>query len=269
MTFFTVLYVFFNDDSKSDEICGMFEEYIPKHLKEYYRRGIQIPFKDDDPNLQKALRFVEDNQMKIRQFHKVYMTRKELDNHPLFKLRMPTPLELEGTKPEKYGTKYINTCPNCGFGGVRISDVLVDRKFIDKYHLGEIGKEFFVSKELRSIIEDNKLSGIAFQDIIKDYKGRDISTKYVVNFNALPPLNYNTWLCPLNNNQDCGHSIVYCDSELMYDENVLLNIKDFNCTYEHLSNYRSKEVVVSAKVRRVFKENKIRAIFEPVTIIRH
>ena len=94
---------------------------------------------------------------------------------------------------------------------------------------------------------------------------------YAVNFeNTLPPMSEKTWLVEYQKEyccKTCGHCTTYLRSEIRYEREKLQNALDFNLAKEYVDNWDTQEIIVSAKARKVFKENKIRIRFDPVTIL--
>jgi len=202
----------------------------------------------------------------------VYHTKKEVDASEYFSLFIPTPLELEGTDPSDYGTKYTGGCPYCGLGRTAIDDVLVDRKFVRKHHIGRLFPEIFVSEQIKTLLQENGISGVSFSQLLKDYKGRNMGEYFIMEISSiLPPVSKTTWLLtsnyPNKTFKECGHQVVYLRSDLQYEREKLSGAQDFNLTCEYLNNYRMREIVVSAKVRNLFKEHRIRAHCAPITLL--
>ena len=84
--------------------------------------------------------------------------------------------------------------------------------------------------------------------------------------NILPPLSETTWL-EYESWRRCSHDVTFLRSDLQYERQKLDNAKDFNLTYEHINNYRIRQIVVSAKVKKLFNEHRIRVRFTPVAIL--
>jgi hypothetical protein len=80
-----------------------------------------------------------------------------------------------------------------------------------------------------------------------------------------------TWLIVEDRNtfiDECGHHNPYIRSDIQYEREKLINAQDFNVSFEYLfGNRKYKVIIVSAKVRKLFMQHKIRAWFTPVTII--
>lgn len=263
---YTIVFIGFNDIGKCDEFSRMFENCIPKYLMDLYKHGISIPFEDDDVNLQKSIEFAKTKNMKVEFYHRLYLTPKELETWPCFSVRLRHPLETEGTKPYDYGTRYERECPDCTYRENRISELLIDRKFLHKTKFGCLPPEYFVSDTIKNLIEENGLTGVTFDGTVKDYKGREIDTKHIMKINnVLPPMHETVWW--REGAKHCPHQVMYCDSEYRYDRKTLTEIKDFNLTYEYLNNDHMRELVVSNKVRKLFIKNSTRAVFFPVKII--
>jgi len=199
-------------------------------------------------------------------------TKIEIENAEFYVMSIPTPLELEGTKASDYGTQYSGGCPYCGLGGKPVSDVLVDRKFMKRYKIGTLYPDIFVSEELKELIESNNLTGVSFDHEVKDYEGREMSKFFTIDIHhVLPPMSDSAWLIKdeySDRRYDvCGHSVIYLRSDIQYERKKLVEVRDFNLTNEFVNNSRLRQIIVSARVRQIFKHNKIYAGFFPVAII--
>lgn len=259
-----------------EKLCSeLYERYKDKIPKEFqassvYRGGqLCLRLLPDSPELKEAMEFAELHNMEPHYFSRVAFSPKETREAPFFHLQyVPYPLELEGTNLSDYGTQYTGGCPICGLGKKAIGDVFVDRKFIKKYQMGNLSREYFVSERVRDLLENSGLTGFHIGQQIKDYKGREMPPYYILEIDSiLPPLSESTWIEPAGL-EPCGHPwTLYNRSDLQYEKEKLTNAKDFNCTQEELNNYHTHEIIVSAKARAFFKEHKIYARFVPLTIL--
>lgn len=199
----------------------------------------------------------------------VEYTQEEIENSKFYVMRIPEPLELAGTDSSDYGTQYAGGCAVCGIDRKPISDIMVDRKFIKKYQIGTLYPEIFISESVRNIINVNNLSGFLIDREVKDFKGREMPKYYHLEVtNVLPPMNQATWLYRGESNLylKCEHNIIYLRSDHRYNKTELENALDFNLTYEYLDNYRMRNLIVSSKTRKIFRQSKIYAAFTPITI---
>lgn len=252
---------------ESEEFSKQFEPYIPKDIKgEFFVPNKGIPFEDNDPMLKVAIDYLIKRKIKYDFSHRLYLTQKELEEWPLFYAIPRYPLEIEGKDAYDYGTKYEKECPHCVYRENRIGDLLVERKFMQKKKFGCLPPDYFVTDVIKERIEESGLTGVTFDSTIKDYKGREINTIYTMKFdNILPPMHESAWWREWS--KSCSHHVVYCDSEYRYDRKTLTEIKDFNLTYEYLNNHYARELIVSGRARKFFKENGTRTTFWPVKII--
>lgn len=250
-----------------------YKKFIPKEFSEYKEFNgwvLNLPLEPNSPELESAIREVETFLgHKASLFSKVKYTKKEIDNTPFFQIVVPEPLELEGTTAKDYGTKYAGSCPICGRGGKLDGNVLIDRKFVKNRKIANLYPDYIVSEETRRIIEENGLTGVSFDAEVKDYKGRDMEKFYVMNIHSvLPPLSETTWFHREPSYKSCGHDKLLMRSDLQYESYKLENAMDFNLTQEHLNNDYGQKMIVSAKARRVFIDNKIRVYrYIPIYII--
>lgn len=254
------------------KLYKQFKDKVPKECQKigHYKGGqLNLWLMPDSPELKEAIAFAEEHNMNPRYFSEAFFTPKETREAPFFHMEyVPYPLELEGTDLSDYGTQYAGGCPICGLGKKTVGDVYVDRKFMKKYQMGNLSREYFVSERVRDLLENSGLTGFHIGQQIKDYKGREMPPYYILEIdNVLPPLSQSTWIEPAGL-EPCGHPwTLYNRSDLQYEKEKLANAMDFNCTQEELNNYHTREIIVSAKARAFFKENKIYARFVPLTIL--
>lgn len=259
-------------DTLCHELYERYKDKIPKefqHASHYSGGQLNLRLLPDSPELKEAIAFAEQHDMDPHYFSRVYFTAKEIKASLYFHVaHLPFPFELEGTNPEDYGTQYVGDCPICGLGKKAVGDVFVDRKFMKKYQMGILSPEYFVSERVRILLEESGLTGFRIGSQIKDYKGREMPPYYVLEIDSiLPSLSESTWIEPAGL-EPCGHPwTLYTRSDLQYEKEKLANAKDFNCTQESLNNFHMHDLIVSAKARAFFKENKIYAQFVPLTIL--
>lgn len=65
----------------------------------------------------------------------------------------------------------------------------------------------------------------------------------------------------------CGHGWFYLDSECQYEREKLEGVQDFNLTFENINNGQERQLIVTKRVVDFFRKNRIRARYEPVTIL--
>ena len=195
-------------------------------------------------------------------------TKAEVEKVDLFEMNISHPLELEGTFAEDYGTQCINSCTQCGLGGILQSDVLVDKKLIKTCQIGRLTPHIFVSSKIKDIIEEHGLTGVSFDLRVKDFKERAIPELYVMSVhNVLPPVDPSTWLFDQKKCSVCGRVVSHLHSDIRYRRADLDITNDFNLTTEYFDNYREQRIIVSAKTRLLFKKHRIYAGFFPVELL--
>lgn len=251
---------------KLDEI---FKEYIPKKYISHYTEGWMYPFEEDSPHIQELLDFAKANNIPCEFLHNIYFTKTELEKMPFFKIRLPYPLELEGMIPFEFGTKYKDRCEECGFWTESVNEMLIDRKFMKRWKIASADGHNFLTEDIKRIFDENGLTGINYIGDVKDYKGRDMEPfKLFSCYNVLPPvaesMNLKKYGFPC---KKCGFDTTYLLQPLEYEREKLDGALDFNYTYEYCNNDRARQIVVSAKVKKVFRENKIFAIFDPILLL--
>ena len=65
----------------------------------------------------------------------------------------------------------------------------------------------------------------------------------------------------------CGFDILHYNHPLEYEKAKFDNALDFNFTYEILSNDRTRQLIVSTKIKKLCRENKIFAVFKPILLL--
>lgn len=200
-----------------------------------------------------------------------FFTKREIENAEFYETFFSDPLELEGTSAIDYGTRYEGGCPLCGLGGKAIADVLVDKKFMRKKEIGSLRPDYFVSERIKSVIEKNRLTGVSFPHMVKDYKGREMVPYYTMEVESiLPPMSEETWLKRYtlgHTYEACGHREIYKLSRCKYERQKLADAKDFNLSNEYLDVFRERELIVSRRVKQVFQENNIQGAYSPIIIL--
>ncbi len=240
--------------------------------KQYVDSELRFPFYENSEELTNALLFANSHKMKYILFTDTYYSKTEIEKEiKYFRLYPSYPTELEGTTEKSYGTILEGGCSCCGVGDKSFGDVLIDRKLMKKCKIGCLIPDYVVSKEVKEIIENNGLTGVTFEKRVKDYKGREMDDFYVMNIeNILPPMIKTVGIqeYELAKKCDvCGYRTVYLRSDMRYKKESFKTNFDFNLTQEYLDNDWNRYIIVSAKVRRVFKENKVRVGFKPVTLL--
>lgn len=266
------------DSEKTLEIYESVKQYIPdelKNRKEYqYKKGdrTHIPLPRESETYNKVLELAKEYNVSIYHTYEfTEYTKEELKNAEYFVMYISDPLESEGTFARDYGTEYTNCCPVCKIGGRPIGDVLVDRKFVKKYGIASLRPDIFVSKEIKWLIEENQLTGVRFERMVKDYQGREIPEYYCMTFeNILKPMHEKTWLSynPMAKKcNECGIEVPYLKSHCYYLQEAFNDAKDFNRTYEFLDNWAERRIIVSKKVKELFSKYKVRVGYEMINII--
>lgn len=256
----------------------LYEKFKDQTLPEFsdvcrYTGGqLCLPMEPDSRELHHAFEYAESLGAHPTLFSRVVYTKQETEAHPWFCPLLPAPLELEGMTPARYGTQYTGGCPHCGLGAEPAGDVYVNSRFIRKCRMGvlEPGTGLFVSQDVKEMLEESGLTGFSFDRRLLDYKGRDMGEYYMMTIHhVLPPLSPLTFLNPDRvENEVCGHRITYLQSDLRYEAEKLEGAMDFNLTTEYLNNSRARELVISARARRVLQQNRVRVYrYEPVDLL--
>lgn len=261
----------------NEKLAFLYEKYRDESPREFRKwlifkgASLQLPLEPDSVALKNAKEYVERHGGHVDLFSMAEYTKKELEEIPFFYLdHLRDPLELEGGSSEYYGTQYEITCPRCHFRTNLCSDILVDRKYLRRYKNLDIGvlyPDVFVSERLKTLIEENGLTGVSFDHRVLDYKQREMEPFYALTVsNVLPPVSSSTWFGS-QIDFPCGHNKTYLRSDLQYEREKLQGALDFNLTCEYVNNGRHQVLVVSKEVRDLFKEFKIREHFTPVALL--
>lgn len=268
----TLIFVI-GSDKNLQPIYDKYKNFIPKEFaKEYEYDGgsLYLPLEPDSQELENAINDINKVEKVSLLFSKVYYTKSEEDKVSYFDMVLPDPLYHEGASAEEFGTVYSGVCPVCGLGGKPAGDVLINRTLVRKCKIASLRPDMVVSEEVRKIIEDNGFTGVSFKDNVRDYKGREMKKLYTLEVhNILPPMSDSTWLRNLSPVEyKCGHRELGLASDMQYEADKLKNALDFNLPYEYVGFVRLRHLVVSARVRKAFVQNKIKVIdFEPVLIL--
>lgn len=259
-----------------DSCVELYEKYKACCPQGYDQRpytggSLDLAFTPDSPELKEYLSDLEALGGSPGLFSHVIYTAKEIREAPFFQINADYPFELEGTRSEEYGTKHIGGCPECHRGEKTVGDVFVDRKFLKKCEFGWLEPELFVSERVLKVFEEAGITGYTVGPQIKDYKGREIPPNYVLEVNSiLPPMAETVWLNPTRSIcETCGKPhTVYLYSDAQYEREKLKNAKDINFSCELVNNYHLPVLIVSAKLRNLLKEHKVRVYRpQPLTII--
>lgn len=252
-----------------DEIFYKVEPFIEKYWKKKYpyKKGKWqqiIPMDKENPMFNYVVETARNHKIGIRFFQHIYYSKMEIENIQFFQMNVPLITEFEGTEAKDYGTKFSGGCNVCGIDAKLNSDLIINKTLLKKFDIGNANPCIFVSERLKNLILNNKFTGVSFNRIVKDYKERKINNYYVMDIdNILPRMNLSTWLLE-GPTESCGHKTVYLQSDIKYDKEALDNAYDFNLTYEYINNFKLRQIIVSANVRNIFKNNKIYSGFTPI-----
>lgn len=249
----------------------LFSPFVPSaFFKDLYVGGrLDLPLEENSEALMKALAYAQEKKLSPKLYSSVYYTKKEIEEIPFFEMRILSPLEREGTSALDYGTIYEDACPICRLGGTPCGDVRVDRNLIrPNASIGHLLPDTFVSEEVKNLIDIHKFTGVAFPHKVTDWKNREIKKLFVMRvLNRLPPMNDTVWKDCEETCSNCGKTSFYVHSELRYEQEKLKDANDFNLSQEYLDAWKIPAIIVSARVRKCFIDNKVRAGFIPITLL--
>lgn len=260
-------------DDFGNELYERFSCFAPKEFQEYLRNkgSRQLVFAPDAPELKQAIAFCQQTGHSFKLYNHVHYSKKELEIHPWFDMMLSDPQEVQYKSTRTYGTRYEGSCPHCKFGGRRVGTLLVNRTLLGTREIGWLGNELFVSEGLKREIESSGLTGVRFADEIRDYQGREMLKRYVMQIETvLEPMSVATWIdrtYAVSGVHGCPHGKIYLHSDIQYEKEKMERAKDFNLSCEYFNNDRKRRLIVSGKVVRLLKKHKIRNYCSPVTVL--
>lgn len=256
---------------KCTEVYERYKDKIPKECRkvsQYVDGNLSLRLLPDSEELKEAIAYMQDLGLHPRFFSETFFTAKERREAPYFTAYLPAPYELQYTALEKYGTKFYGGCPVCGLGRKVSGNVLINKSHIKKYKMCWVDPVYLVSEQIRVLLEESGLTGFRIGPEVKDYRGREMPAFYVLEIESvLPPLSSSTWFETSHINPCLHPRTLYLRSDLRYEREKLENAKDINCTQEELNNYNTRQMVLSARARDFFRQNRIFANFAPLTIL--
>ncbi len=248
---------------------------IPTELKKQYpycENGLlEIPLFKDSEEYKYVLNLSRKQNLTCEIFEKTVYTPTEEENCEYFYMCLSDPMELEAVYLEDYNTKFVNRCSKCDADRQLVGDALVDRKLIKNKPILQLTDSLItVSKSTKWLVEEKGLTGFNFEHQLKDFKGREMEEYFCVEpqkDNILPRMHESTWFREWRE-KVCEHKQYWVVSNVKYARGSLQNAKDFNFSHEFSYGLSpNRFLIVSKKLRKVFKEHKIRAGFQPVNII--
>lgn len=228
---------------------------------------IVIVVYSDKPNYQELINAINSNNMKADFMELREYTKKEYDAAPYFHVNIPSPWENSTANAETYGTKFKQgECCR-----TQLSNLYIDTKKIGKKHFVHIKPEIIVSKYAQDIIVSENLLGCEFRPVV-DVTSNAVSEFFqLVITSILPPMSESVRTVSYGELITAYESCVkkgYLRSEIIYHQQDMIEAKDFNLTFEYLNAYFSRQLIASAKVRKIFNKYKIKINdFEPIHII--
>ena len=259
--------------SKSTEELHRIFEKIKDDLFEgkIYSDNFTVRIYEDTEGYKTLLDEIEKSGLRYTFAEAREYTKQELESAEFYYTWFIYPWQHDPKHAEDFGTKFDNIigCNACGRGKEQVSSLFIDMKKIIKYKIGTVVPEIFVSDDIRNAFEANNITGINFGEV-KDYKNREMPKYYqlFVN-NILSPMSdrIRVEMEEASKCKICGNGGIYLRSEMIYKKEDLADAKDFNLTKEYLWGYGIRQVVISSKVRNLFREHKCRVGYEPVEII--
>ena len=177
---------------------------------------------------------------------------------------------------EEYGTEYSydNKCAFCGAGRTQISDLYIDKAKMGKKDISVTYDLLWtVSEKLYNLVKENGITGVEFGKVHHRKNGRiknDPVLYQLKSNNTLPLLNENSIFFKEKFCECCKKSGLFLRSLPYYDKDSLKDAKDINYTTEYFgAGFAGKpSLIVSQKVYKLFKDNKIKGVnFDIVNIM--
>ncbi|MNF94677.1 hypothetical protein D3C84_773950 [compost metagenome] len=215
--------------------------------------------------------YIHENKLNYNEYEYREYSKKDLNEGLYFDVRLRYPWEHISNEAKDNGTQYDdrNKCQLCGQGVYQITDLIIDTKKIGKQNIVYNYPDIIVTEHTKRVIEENNLTGCRFRNVF-DRKDRDL-TRY---FQLIP----NAVLGPMNIRQMKIDKHRYCDacfrgavlrSEIVYSGASMTRAEDFNKSLEFygFGSYCTPRLIVSSKVREIFKKNQIKVFeYEPIVI---
>lgn len=205
----------------------------------------------------------------------VEFTQSEINKASFLELQLIYPWEHSDNYDSKeMGTLYDESqgrCSQCGRGGNQLTDLAIDTRRVGKYNIMYHYPDIIVSEYTKKIIEENELTGCEFRDVV-DFKGREQKQKLyqLVITNVLPDMEHDKMKFEKDRYCDVCRRGIVLRSEIIYNKDSLINTMDFNHSSEFYGSgiFCTPVVIISSKVHKVFKDNKIKVLrYNPVIII--
>lgn len=235
---------------------------------------LEITVFSESPAYQYLQSVIEDKKLRGSCGEVWKFMKKEIEAAQFYRMGIADPWELDGKSEENFNTDYdmSNACSRCGAGRELASDLKVPLTKIKKKDIAMLPPSIIINERLYDLIHGLNLTGCSFKPV-RDYRTNNSSSyrQLIIN-NILPPLQSPTqiikeegyWYC-----HECGKRGNLLRSGLAYRESDLSNAKDFNVTQEWFGlAVLEHEIIVSKRVREVFKQEKIKSVvFQPVYIV--
>jgi len=266
----------FIENNMRREIYDNVSDAIPSCLRkdfQYSEHGsLRLPLMPDSDEYSYVIKTAKNIGSFLEIREKTVYTPTEEKNCEFFYMWLSEPMEIEAVHLEDYGTQFRNGCTLCDANRNLIGDALIDRKLVKKKPILQLTDSLIaISKSTKWLIEKSNLTGFEFKHMLKDYKGREMEEYFCIEptaNNILPPMHSQTWFWEWTE-KPCEHKQYLIASNVKYSYSSLVNAKDLNFSFEFSYGLNpNRFIIVSKKLRDVFMENKIRAGFMPVNIIK-
>lgn len=198
------------------------------------------------------------------------ISKKEFLSAELYCMTYIYPWQCSPLEASDFGTTYMYMGKNrCKHDRIQTSDLFIDMKKASKYKIATVMPEIFINREIKEVLEANKITGIHFGKV-RDYKNRDFPEYYQLFIDNILPKMSDKIIYEFEEASRCkicGKGGLYIRSELIYNKKDLDNVCDFNLTNEYLFGPTIQLTVVSKKVMELLKQYKCKVGFDPITII--
>ncbi len=163
---------------------------------------------------------------------------------------------------------------------IQTSDLIVNTRKFRKYDIATLMPEILINERLRLLLEEHQITGYILQPVTDFKKRTDVLLHQLIITNTLPEMSNqirvererfdgNQYFKPYPC-KTCGRGGMIRRSEAIYEREKLTKVCDFNLSKEFFGThmYCVQDIIVTQKLRKLFKNNKISGMaFDPVRIV--
>jgi hypothetical protein len=236
-------------------------------------------FKDTD-KYDEIIGIMKKNNVDYDEDEKIVYSKKEIDSAELLRILpgaicgYPQPKNDFGYEDISYDKS--TACPKCNNGMLQKAPLHIKKPKIGKRDICAVEwiYEYIITERLKIMLEKEGFTGVEYWNVVWHKKNENFSDIYQLFINnVMPKMSSETNIEPSGEKIcECGKQGYYLDinEQIKYDRESLKGIKDFNKTSEWLGGMKMtwQLPVITGRVYKFFKENKIKALlYEPVVVI--